>query len=100
MGANPTSIGRGGSSTLTWNTQNATDVSIDPLGPVQPNGSRQVSPPESTTYRLVAKCTGGTQEATAPVTVKPPAPQQPPAVPTTTSEPHAFTRNLPDAFYH
>jgi len=36
-------------------------------------GSRQVTPTDSTTYRLVAKGTGGSQEATAQVTVAAPA---------------------------
>ncbi len=71
--ANPNTINAGQSSTLSWNTTNATDVSIDGLGKVGPSGSTQVVPPQSTTYRLVAKNESGTQEATARITVNPPA---------------------------
>ena len=72
--ANPNSINAGQSSTLTWSTQYATDVTIDQLGKVDPSGSRMVLPSESTTYRLIAKNDSGTQEATARVTVNAPPP--------------------------
>src|SRR6267378_5989150 len=62
--ANPDTIDKGQSSTLTWQTTNATDVSIDGIGPVQPNGSQQVTPADSTTYTLTAKGVGGSQAAT------------------------------------
>ena len=67
--ANPNTINAGQSTTLTWKTDYATDVSIDQLGKVDPSGSRTVIPSESTTYHLVAKNDSGTQEATARVTV-------------------------------
>ncbi len=77
LSANPTSIERGQSSTLTWSTTNATDVSIEPgIGSVQASGSRSVRPTESTTYRLTAKGAGGTEGASARVTVT--APPLPP----------------------
>jgi len=40
--ANPETIDKGQSSTLTWQTTNATDVSIDGIGAVQPNATQQV----------------------------------------------------------
>src|SRR5690242_9576298 len=83
LSANPDSIQAGQSSTLTWQTQNATDVNIEGVGAVEASGSKQVSPADSTTYRLVAKGPGGTQEATARVTVNAPPP---PAQPTETEE--------------
>jgi peptidoglycan-associated lipoprotein len=67
--ANPNTITAGQSTTLIWQTNHATDVSIDQLGKVDPSGSRSVTPTESTTYRLVARNDSGTQEATARVTV-------------------------------
>ncbi|HKT70041.1 MAG TPA: immunoglobulin domain-containing protein [Terriglobales bacterium] len=76
--ANPSTIEKGQSTTLTWETQNATDVSIDGIGSVQPNGNQSVSPTDSTTYHLVAKGAGGSQEATARVTVTQPPPPPPP----------------------
>src|ERR671926_846056 len=77
--ANPSTIEKGQSTTLTWETQNATDVSIDGIGAVQPSGSQSVTPADSTTYHLMAKGPGGTQEATARVTVTQPPPAQPAA---------------------
>src|SRR6202035_1673716 len=58
---------------LAWETPNATDVSIDGIGAVQPNGSQQVNPTDSTTYHLTAKGSGGTQDATTRLTVGPPS---------------------------
>ena len=54
---------------MSWQTSNATDVSIDGIGAVQASGSQQVSPTDSTTYHLTAKGAGGTQEATTRLTV-------------------------------
>lgn len=71
----PDTIPSGQSATLSWQTSNATDVSIDGIGAVQPSGSQQITPTSSTTYHLVAKGAGGTQEATTRLTVtSPPAP--------------------------
>ena len=77
--ANPNTIHAGQASTLTWKTDYATDVTIDQLGKVDPSGSCEVIPAESTTYHLVAKNDSGTQEATERITVvgpPPPPPQQ------------------------
>src|SRR5580704_14946137 len=73
LSANPSSIQRGQSSTLTWSTENATDVALDG-NKVDPSGSQTVSPTETTTYHLTAKGAGGTQEATAQVSVATPTP--------------------------
>ena len=72
--ANPNTVDKGQSTTLTWQTSNATDASIDGIGAVQPNGSQSVTPTDSTTYTLTAKGPGGTQTATARVTVTAPPP--------------------------
>ncbi len=77
LSANPNTVEKGQSTTLTWETTNATDVSIDGIGAVQASGSQQVTPADSTTYTLTAKGAGGTQTATARVTVTMPPP--PPA---------------------
>ncbi len=98
LSANPNTINAGQSTTLTWQTTNATDVSIDGIGPVDTSGSRQVTPADSTTYRLIAKGAGGTQEATARVTVNPaPAPAPPPTTNLTDEE--LFARNVKDIFF-
>ena len=95
----PTSIQSGQSATLTWQTSNATDVSIDGIGAVQPNGSQSVSPNDSTTYHLTAKGAGGTQEATARLTVtQPPPPPPPPPQPTVTDE-DLFSQNIRDVYF-
>jgi len=94
--ANPNNIQQGDSTTLTWQTTNATDVSLEGIGSVQPNGSQQVTPTQSTTYRLTARGAGGTQEATARVTVTQPPP--PPAAAALSDE-QLFNQNVRDAFF-
>ena len=98
ISANPNSIDKGQSTTLTWQTTNATDVSIDGIGAVQPNGSQQVTPSDSTTYHLVAKGAGGTQEATARVTVNAPPPPPPPTT-TSLTEEELFAKNVKDVYF-
>src|SRR5260370_11322911 len=87
LSANPDSIQAGQSTQLTWRTENATDVSIESIGKVDPNGSKTVSPADSTTYRLIAKGPGGTQDATARVTVEAMS-----TTPVTESEEQMFAR--------
>jgi peptidoglycan-associated lipoprotein len=97
LSANPTTVNKGEPTTLTWETNNATDVSIETIGPVKPSGSQQVTPTDSTTYTLTAKGAGGTQTATARVTVNAPPPPQPPA-PTVTDE-QLFSQNVKDVSF-
>ena len=99
LSANPETIDKGQSSTLTWQTTNATDVSIDPgVGVVDPNGSKQVSPTDSVTYTLTAKGAGGTQTATARVTVNAPPPPPPPPTQNLTDE-QMFAQNVKDIYF-
>jgi peptidoglycan-associated lipoprotein len=71
----PESIHSGREASLTWRTTNATDVTIEGIGAVQPNGSQRVSPAASTTYHLTAKGAGGTLEVTTRLNVtQPPSP--------------------------
>jgi len=68
--ATPPSIARGASSLLEWSVTGSTDVTITPdIGAVAAQGSRSVSPTETTTYTLVAKVGTVEQRATATVTV-------------------------------
>jgi peptidoglycan-associated lipoprotein len=98
IAVDPNAIESGGSASLTWQTSNATDVSIDGIGAVQPNGSQSVAPASSTTYHLVAKGTGGTQEATARLTVNPaPAPPAPAAP--SISDADLFAQNIKDVYF-
>jgi peptidoglycan-associated lipoprotein len=98
ISVNPNTIQAGQSASLTWETTNATDVSIDGIGAVQPNGSQSVSPSDSTTYHLVAKGSGGTQEATARLTVTQAPPPPPPPTPSVTDE-DLFSQNVKDVYF-
>lgn len=98
LSANPNTINQGQATTLTWQTTNATDVSIDGIGPVDTSGQRQVTPTDSTTYHLVAKGAGGTQDATARVTVNA-APAPPPANTSSATEEELFAQNVKDIYF-
>jgi phospholipase C len=74
IAVSPSSIQIGQSATLTWQTTNATQVSIAGIGTVQPSGSQTVSPSSSTTYNLTATGAGGTQGASAQLSVTQPPP--------------------------
>ena len=69
LAANPAVIQQGQTTTLTWQTQNATDITIEGLGALPASGSRVVTPGTSTTYVLTAKGSGGTKDASTRVTV-------------------------------
>ncbi len=97
--ASPDTIDKGQSSTLTWQTSNATDISVDGIGAVQPNGTQQVSPAESTTYTLTAKGAGGTQTATARVTVNAPPPTPPPTTQPSLTEEQLFAQSVKDIYF-
>ncbi len=98
ISVNPNTIQGGQSASLTWQTGNATDVSIDGIGAVQPNGSQSVSPTESTTYHLVAKGAGGSQGATARLTVAQAPPPPPPPTASVTDE-GLFSQNVKDIYF-
>jgi len=100
LSANPTSIEAGQSATLTWSTENATDVALDG-NKVDPSGSQTVSPTQTTTYHLTAKGAAGTQEATAQVSVaaKPtPTPTPAPTPPQVTDD-QLFAQMVKDVFF-
>ncbi len=96
----PSTIESGQSVTLSWSSENATSLDLQPgVGAVQSSGSTSVSPSQSTTYTLTATGPGGTASATARVTVTsappPPAPSQPSAV----TEETLFEQNIKDAYF-
>ncbi len=97
LSANPASIQKGESTTLSWKTTDATDVTIEGIGAVDPNGSKTVSPADSTTYRVIAKGPGGTQESTARVTVTQPPPPPPP--PPSLTDQQLFEQNVKDIYF-
>ena len=98
ISVDPNTIQKGQSATLAWQTSNATDVSIDGIGAVQPSGSQSVSPADSTTYHLTAKGAGGTQEATARITVTPPPPPPQPVSAGPTEE-ELFAQSVKDIYF-
>ncbi len=96
LAASQSSIEKGQSVTLSWNTANATDVTVDGVGMVTASGSRSVSPADSITYHLLAKGAGGSAEASARVTVTlPPAP----AAQAGPSIADLFAQNVKDIYF-
>ena len=98
LSADPSSIKQGDSSTLSWSSTNATNLSITPgVGTVNAEGSTKVSPSESTDYTITAVGPGGSANATAHITVTappPPPPEQPKENPI-----DIFNRDKQDAFF-
>ncbi len=95
----PSTIESGQSVTLSWTSENATSLDLQPgVGAVQSSGSTSVSPTESTTYTLTATGPGGTATSTARVTVSA-APPPPPPAPAAVSEQTLFEQNIKDAFF-
>ena len=95
LAASPDVIQQGQSTTLTWQTQNASDITIQGLGTVQASGSQTVSPGSSTTYTLVAKGPGGTQDASARVSVNMPTTASTPSP----SDEDLFAKNVKDVLF-
>jgi peptidoglycan-associated lipoprotein len=96
--ASPTTIDKGGTSTLSWNSTDATQLSIAPdVGAVTAQGSTKVTPADSTTYTITASGPGGSASATASVTVNAPAP--PPETPKGPTDDELFMREVRDAYF-
>jgi RHS repeat-associated protein len=73
--AAPQTITLGESSALSWNVIDADTISIDPgIGSVDPNGTFEVSPTETTTFTLTAGGPGGTTTKSVSVSVNIPVP--------------------------
>jgi len=97
--ATPNTIVAGQTALLSWNTDYATEVTIDGIGKVNPSGTTKVTPTESTTYRLVAKNDSGTKEATARITVTPAAPPPVASSAPTESDAQLFSQDMKDVFF-
>jgi peptidoglycan-associated lipoprotein len=95
--ASPTFIQKGQSSTLTWNSTNATTLTLSGVGNVAPEGSTQVSPTESATFTITATGPGGDAEQTVRITVGEAGVPQPAAVSESAEE--AFNENVHDAYF-
>ncbi|MGH9395687.1 MAG: peptidoglycan-associated lipoprotein Pal [Terriglobia bacterium] len=102
LSAEPSTIEKGQSSTLSWTSTNGTTMDVQPgVGSVQAQGSTTVTPDESTTYTITATGPGGTETATARVTVTtpPPPPPPPPPAPQQVSESDLFNQSIKDAYF-
>jgi OOP family OmpA-OmpF porin len=79
----PATVTLGQTAALNWSSQNASGCDIQPaIGPVPPQGTRTITPVESTSYSLTCSGPGGTATSAAGVTVvvpPPPAPVKPKA---------------------
>jgi peptidoglycan-associated lipoprotein len=99
LSASPSAIERGQSTTLSWNSSNATGVTIDNgIGTVEPSGRRTISPAKSTTYLARATGPGGEAVAEARITVTAPAAVTPPPQPAI-SDSSFFESSVKDAFF-
>ena len=67
LSATATQLNCGDASQLKWNTSDAPQVEVAPVGPVAASGAQAVQPKQTTTYNLTAVGPGGT--ATSSVTV-------------------------------
>src|SRR5580693_7079282 len=97
--ANPTSVNKGDSTTLSWTSTDATQLTISPdVGAVTAQGSTKITPSDSTTYTITASGPGGSADSSARVTVSAPPPPPPPQ-PTGPSTRDLFLRDVKDAFF-
>jgi peptidoglycan-associated lipoprotein len=100
--AEPTTIEKGQSATLSWTSENATTLNLEPgVGNVQASGSQSVTPDDSTTYTLTATGEGGSNTCEARVTVTaPPPPPPPPPPPAGPTEEELFNQNMQTAYFN
>ena len=91
----PENVQRGQTAELSWNTQNASTVTIDGVGTVAASGSKKVTPSDSTTYHLMAKGNGGSAEASARLNVTVPITKK-----DEISDEELFRRTVKDVFFN
>jgi peptidoglycan-associated lipoprotein len=97
--ANPTSINTGDSTTLSWTSTDATQLTISPgVGAVTAQGSTKVTPSDSTTYTITASGPGGSADSSVRVTVAAPPPPPPPPPPTVDWD-ALFLKEVRDAYF-
>ncbi len=80
LSAEPSIVEKGKSVTLTWSSENAAELQLQPgVGRVEAKGSTMVTPMDSITYTLTANGPGGEQNATARITITRPSTSRGPA---------------------
>jgi peptidoglycan-associated lipoprotein len=98
--ADPPAIDLGQSVVLNWRTENATSVTIEGIGDVNPNGTQTVTPSTSTDFHLTAKNDTGSTDANVRVTVRVPvAPTAPAITEGDMGSDAAFHQNVQDVFF-
>jgi peptidoglycan-associated lipoprotein len=102
--ASPTAINSGDPTTLSWESSNATSVTVDSgIGTVEASGSRTISPRVSTTYKATATGQiGNPATAEVRVTVTPPKPVVDQPIPPDkfdTPDPIWMKTNIRDVFF-
>jgi peptidoglycan-associated lipoprotein len=96
--ANPTSINKGDSTTLSWTSTDATQLTIAPdVGAVTAQGSTKATPQDSTTYTITASGPGGSADSSVRVTVAAPPPPPPP--PAAIDYDAIFLKEVRDAYF-
>jgi peptidoglycan-associated lipoprotein len=96
--ANPTSINKGDSTTLSWTSTDATQLTISPdVGAVTAQGSTKATPQDSTTYTITASGPGGSADSSVRVTVTAPPPPPPP--PAAIDYDALFLQEVKDAYF-
>ena len=96
LAASPNDLQAGQSTTLTWSTDNATQITLSGVGTVAAKGSTTIRPQSSTTYVLTATGPGGSKDASARVTVTSPPPV---AAKATATDEQLFSANIKDVFF-
>lgn len=94
LAVKPDTVDRGQPAELSWNTQNASTITIDGIGTVSASGSQKITPASSTTYHLTAQGEGGSTEASARVTVN-----VPPDRTSGLTDQQLFEQNIKDIFF-
>jgi peptidoglycan-associated lipoprotein len=93
--ASPSALEKGDSSTLSWTSTDATQLTIAPdIGTVTAQGSTKVTPAASTTYTITASGPGGSANASARITVATAA-----AEPSEPTMDELFRRSVFDAYF-
>jgi peptidoglycan-associated lipoprotein len=95
LNVSPESVERGQTVQLSWDTANASAVTIEGIGTVSASGSKQISAQQSTTYHLMARGEGGSAEASARLTVTEPKREI-----SKLSEEELFAQNVKDIFFN
>ncbi|MGC2618528.1 MAG: peptidoglycan-associated lipoprotein Pal [Acidobacteriaceae bacterium] len=99
INASPDTVTAGETSVLTWQTTNATNVSIEGLGAVATSGTQSVRPTQTTVYHLIAHGDGGSADATATVTVGGAAAPPPSSVSESNIDEAAFEAAVKPVFF-